>query len=216
MGSFLKMCPGAETIGSALHQRAPSSPSPHPHLRCAQRVAGVIQMNLSPGGPAEGAQGRGRREAWAGLTCGAILLFTCRICDQLHEWLVDRLLPLGRSQGPSCFLGGPCGTPVCTGSWRRVARWEGKLELGWQGLKSTSKPQCARHSCSFPQADAADGWAWLSFPCEVFQHRKDILPGELHGALGRSFSGDQGMCLRENDMCQDSHVPEKHPWEMLQ
>lgn len=97
-----------------------------------------------------------------------------------------------------------------------MGRQEFQLELGWRGLKSTSKPQCARHSCSFPQADAADGWARSSFPCEVFQHRKDILPGELHGTLGRSFSGDQGMCLRENDMCQDSHVPEKHPWEMLQ
>ena len=98
----------------------------------------------------------------------------------------------------------------------QVGRQEFQLELGCQGLKSTSQPQCARHSCSFPQADAAGGWARPRFPCEVFQHRKDVLARELHGALGWSFSGDQGMCLRESDMCQDSHVPENHPWEMLQ
>lgn len=46
----LKMCPGAQTTGSAPHQRVLPSPRPHPHLRCAQGVAGVIKMHLSPGG----------------------------------------------------------------------------------------------------------------------------------------------------------------------
>ena len=80
-GSFLKNVPrGTDDWKCSASEGAllPKSPSPFEVFS-----GGSWRDNdaLEPWGPAEGAQGRERREAWAGLTYGAILLFTCCVCD---------------------------------------------------------------------------------------------------------------------------------------
>lgn len=80
-GSFLKNVPrGTDNWKCSASEGAPLPESPS---LCEAFSEGSWRDKdaLEPWGPAEGAQGRGRREAWAGLTCGAILLFTCCVCD---------------------------------------------------------------------------------------------------------------------------------------
>lgn len=78
--------------------------------------------------------------------------------------------------------------PVCSRCvWSWVARWgsEFRLELGCQGLKLNQAP--VRSSQLQPHRLTRQRLGEV--PDEAFEHRKGVLPRQLHGALGRSFSG---------------------------